>query len=31
MSENKIDKAMKPIPVPCEEFESFLKHVEDVL
>ena len=26
---NKIDKAMKPIPVPYEEFESFPKHVEE--
>lgn len=29
MVENKIDKAMKPIPVPYEEFESFPKHVEE--
>jgi HSP20 family molecular chaperone IbpA len=29
MSENKIEKAMKPIPVPYEEFETFPKHVEE--
>ena len=29
MIENKIDKAMKPIPVPYEEFESFSMHVEE--
>lgn len=29
MIENKLEKAMKPIPVPYEEFESFPKHVED--
>jgi HSP20 family protein len=29
MIENKIEKAMKPIPVPYEEFESFPKHVEE--
>jgi HSP20 family protein len=29
MSENKLEKAMKPIPVPYEEFESFPKHVEE--
>jgi HSP20 family molecular chaperone IbpA len=29
MIENKIDKAMKPIPVPYEEFESFPKQVEE--
>jgi HSP20 family protein len=29
MIENKIEKTMKPIPVPYEEFESFPKHVEE--
>jgi len=29
MIENKIEKAVKPIPVPYEEFESFPKHVEE--
>ena len=29
MMENKLEKAMKPIPVPYEEFESFPKHVEE--
>lgn len=29
MIENKIEKAMKPIPVPYDEFESFPKHVEE--
>jgi len=29
MIENKIEKTMKPIPVPFEEFESFPKHVEE--
>ena len=29
MIENKIEKAMKPVPVPYEEFESFPKHVEE--
>jgi HSP20 family protein len=29
MIENKMEKAMKPIPVPYEEFESFPKHVEE--
>jgi hypothetical protein len=29
MIENKTDKAMKPIPVPYEELESFPKHVEE--
>ena len=29
MIENKLEKAMKPIPVPYEEFESFPKHVEE--
>ena len=29
MMENKIDKAMKPIPMSYEEFESFPKHVEE--
>ena len=29
MIENKLDKAMKPIPVPYEEFETFPKHVEE--
>jgi HSP20 family protein len=29
MIENKIEKAMKPIPVPYEEFETFPKHVEE--
>lgn len=29
MIENKLEKALKPIPVPYEEFESFAKHVEE--
>lgn len=29
MNENKLEKAMKPIPVPYEEFENFPKHVEE--
>jgi hypothetical protein len=29
MIENKLEKGMKPIPVPYEEFESFPKHVEE--
>jgi HSP20 family protein len=29
MIENKIEKAIKPIPVPYEEIESFPKHVEE--
>jgi hypothetical protein len=29
MIETKIEKAMKPIPVPYEEFEAFPKHVEE--
>ena len=29
MIETRIEKAMKPIPVPYEEFESFPKHVEE--
>ena len=29
MIENKLEKAMKPIPVPYEEIETFPKHVED--
>lgn len=29
MIKNKIEKTMKPIPVPYEEFESFPKHVEE--
>ena len=29
MIENKLEKAMKPIPVPYEEFESFPKHAEE--
>jgi len=29
MTENKIDKAMKPISVSYEELESFPKHVEE--
>jgi HSP20 family protein len=29
MIENKIEKTMKPIPIPYEEFESFPKHVEE--
>lgn len=29
MIENKIDKAMKPVPMSYEEFESFPKHVEE--
>jgi HSP20 family protein len=29
MIESKIEKAMKPIPVPYEEFESWPKHVEE--
>lgn len=29
MIESRIEKAMKPIPVPYEEFESFPKHVEE--
>jgi len=28
MIENKLEKSLKPIPVPYEEFESFAKHVE---
>lgn len=27
--ENKLEKAMKPIPVPNDEFETFPKHVEE--
>ncbi len=29
MLETKMEKTMKPIPVPYEEFESFPKHVEE--
>ena len=29
MIENRIEKTIKPIPVPYEEFESFPKHVEE--
>jgi len=29
MNESKLEKAMKPIPVPYDEFESFPKHVEE--
>ena len=29
MTENKLEKVMKPIPVPYEEFETFPKHVEE--
>jgi HSP20 family protein len=29
MIENKMEKGMKPIPVPYDEFESFPKHVEE--
>jgi HSP20 family protein len=29
MIENKIEKTLKPIPVPYEEFETFPKHVEE--
>jgi HSP20 family molecular chaperone IbpA len=29
MIDTKIEKTMKPIPVPYEEFESFPKHVEE--
>ena len=29
MIENKIEKAIKPIPIPYEEFEAFPKHVEE--
>jgi hypothetical protein len=29
MIENRMEKAMKPIPVPYKEFESFPKHVEE--
>jgi HSP20 family protein len=29
MIENKLEKAMKPIPVPYEGFENFPKHVEE--
>jgi hypothetical protein len=29
MIDTKLEKAMKPIPVPYEEFESFPKHVEE--
>jgi len=29
MIENKLEKGMKPIPVPYDEFESFPKHVEE--
>lgn len=29
MNENKLEKTMKPIPVPYEEFENFPKHVEE--
>lgn len=29
MIDNKLEKAMKPIPVPYEEFESFPKQVEE--
>jgi len=29
MIENKLEKAMKPVPVPYEEFQTFPKHVEE--
>ena len=29
MIENRIEKTIKPIPVPYEEFESFPKQVEE--
>ena len=29
MIENKLDKALKPLPVPYDEFEAFPKHVEE--
>ena len=29
MIENKPEKAMKPVPVPLEEFETFPRHVEE--
>jgi HSP20 family protein len=29
MIENKMEKALKPIPVPYDEFETFPKHVEE--
>ena len=29
MIENKLDKALKPLPVPYDEFETFPKHVEE--
>jgi hypothetical protein len=29
MIENNSEKAMQPIPLPYEEFESFPKHVEE--
>jgi HSP20 family protein len=29
MIENRIEKTIKPIPIPYEEFESFPKHVEE--
>jgi HSP20 family protein len=29
MIENKVEKALKPVPVPYEEFEAFPKHVEE--
>ena len=29
MIESKLEKGMRPIPVPYEEFETFPKHVEE--
>ena len=29
MTETRMEKTMKPVPVPYEEFESFPKHVEE--
>ena len=29
MIEDKLEKALKPIPVPYDEFETFPKHVEE--
>ena len=29
MIENKVERAMKPVPVPVEEFETFPRHVEE--
>jgi hypothetical protein len=31
MIENKLEKGMRPIPVPYDEFETFPKHMEEFL